>query len=192
MLVLSRKPGERVLVGEDVEVVVLEVDGDRVKLGFDALRYVPICRAEIHKELADCLAAGEGASLAMARLRSSSKTYPVFLRTGSADSACPFVGPADVSPRRTREIRPIPADFAPGKDCLMKPLQGHLLIAPPQERDLDFIRTVILLIQHSQEQAFGVALNGRAPRRCDRRGVAEAGCAAMTSSSIPAAQSPAR
>ena len=38
-------------------------------------------------------------------------------------------------------------------------LQGHLLIAPPQERDLDFIRSVILLIQHSEEQAFGVVLN---------------------------------
>jgi carbon storage regulator len=60
MLVLSRKPGERVLVGEDVEVVVLEVEGDRVKLGFNAPRYVPICRAEIHQELADCLAAGVG------------------------------------------------------------------------------------------------------------------------------------
>ncbi len=60
MLVLNRKPGERVLVGEDVEVVVLEVDGDRVKLGFNAPRYVPICRAEIHQELADCLASGEG------------------------------------------------------------------------------------------------------------------------------------
>jgi carbon storage regulator len=56
MLVLSRKPGERVLVGEDIEVVVLEVEGDRVKLGFHAPRYVPICRAEIHRELADCLA----------------------------------------------------------------------------------------------------------------------------------------
>ena len=50
MLVLSRKPGERVLVGEDIEVVVLEVEGDRVKLGFTAPRYVPICRAEIHRE----------------------------------------------------------------------------------------------------------------------------------------------
>jgi carbon storage regulator len=57
MLVLSRKSGERVLVGEDVEVVVLEVEGDRVKLGFTAPRYIPICRAEIHRELADCLAA---------------------------------------------------------------------------------------------------------------------------------------
>jgi carbon storage regulator len=59
MLVLSRKPGERVLVGEDIEVVVLEVEGDRVKLGFTAPRYVPICRAEIHRELADCLAASD-------------------------------------------------------------------------------------------------------------------------------------
>jgi putative transcriptional regulator len=41
----------------------------------------------------------------------------------------------------------------------MKTLLGHLLIAPPQTRDLDFIRTVILLIQHSEEQAFGVVLN---------------------------------
>ncbi len=60
MLVLSRKLGERVLVGEDIEVVVLEVEGDRVKLGFDAPRYVPICRAEIHRELADGLAARAG------------------------------------------------------------------------------------------------------------------------------------
>jgi carbon storage regulator len=60
MLVLSRKSGERVLVGEDVEVVVLEIEGDRVKLGFTAPRYVPICRAEIHQELADSLTACAG------------------------------------------------------------------------------------------------------------------------------------
>ena len=41
----------------------------------------------------------------------------------------------------------------------MKPLLGHLLIAPPEVRDLDFIGTVILLVQHSEEQAFGVVLN---------------------------------
>ena len=42
-------------MGEDVEIVVLEVEGERVKLGFESARYVPICRAEIHRELADCL-----------------------------------------------------------------------------------------------------------------------------------------
>ena len=41
----------------------------------------------------------------------------------------------------------------------MKALLGHLLIAPQHERDLDFVGTVILLIQHSEEQAFGVVLN---------------------------------
>ena len=41
----------------------------------------------------------------------------------------------------------------------MKSLAGHLLIAPSQERDPDFAGTVILLIQHSEEQAFGVVLN---------------------------------
>ena len=61
MLVLSRKTGELVLVGEDIEVVVLEIEGDRVKLGFTAPRYVPICRAEIHRELADSLTACAGA-----------------------------------------------------------------------------------------------------------------------------------
>ena len=56
MLVLSRKSGERVLVAEDIEVVVLAIEGKRVKLGFTAPRYVPIIRAEIHQELADSLA----------------------------------------------------------------------------------------------------------------------------------------
>jgi carbon storage regulator len=60
MLVLSRKSGERILIGEDVEVVVLDVQGDRVKLGFIAPRYVPIFRAEIHQQLDDRLAAEVG------------------------------------------------------------------------------------------------------------------------------------
>jgi putative transcriptional regulator len=41
----------------------------------------------------------------------------------------------------------------------MTSLAGHLLVAPPHERDLDFIRTVILLVQHSEEQAVGLVLN---------------------------------
>ncbi len=55
MLVLSRKSGERVLLGKDIDVVVLEIGRNQVKLGFTAPRYVPICRAEIHQELADSL-----------------------------------------------------------------------------------------------------------------------------------------
>ena len=38
-------------------------------------------------------------------------------------------------------------------------MQGHLLIASPNEWDPDFVETVILLIQHSKQQAVGVVLN---------------------------------
>lgn len=47
MLVLRRKVGEKLLIGEDIEVVVLEVTGDRVKLGIDAPREVEILRQEL-------------------------------------------------------------------------------------------------------------------------------------------------
>jgi carbon storage regulator len=49
MLVLGRKPGERVYVGDDIEVIVLEVRGGRVKLGFTAPGYLPIQRGELHR-----------------------------------------------------------------------------------------------------------------------------------------------
>jgi carbon storage regulator len=53
MLVLNRKKGQRVVVGNQVEVVVLEVRGDRVKLGFAGPPEVPIHREELHRKIAD-------------------------------------------------------------------------------------------------------------------------------------------
>lgn len=47
MLVVSRKPGERLLIGESVEVTVLSVRGDQVSLGVSAPREVPIHRQEL-------------------------------------------------------------------------------------------------------------------------------------------------
>jgi carbon storage regulator len=52
MLVLSRKTGEKIVIGNDIEVVVLEVRGDRVKLGIAAPADVPIHRSELHEKLA--------------------------------------------------------------------------------------------------------------------------------------------
>jgi len=49
MLVLSRKSGERVFLGDDIEIVVVEVRGKRVKLGFHAPDYLPIQRGELHE-----------------------------------------------------------------------------------------------------------------------------------------------
>ncbi len=47
MLVVSRRPGERLLIGEAVEVTVLAVRGDQVSLGVSAPREVPIHREEL-------------------------------------------------------------------------------------------------------------------------------------------------
>jgi carbon storage regulator len=47
MLVFSRKTGERAVIGGNIRVVVLSVQGDRVKLGFEGPAHVPIHREEV-------------------------------------------------------------------------------------------------------------------------------------------------
>jgi carbon storage regulator len=51
MLVLSRKRGEMVVIGGNIEVTVLEVHGDRVKLGFRGPAEVPFRREEICRRI---------------------------------------------------------------------------------------------------------------------------------------------
>ncbi|WP_260072463.1 carbon storage regulator CsrA [Nesterenkonia massiliensis] len=53
MLVLTRKVGEQVLIGDDVVVTVLEVRGDGIKIGIDAPRSVKVQRREIVLSVAD-------------------------------------------------------------------------------------------------------------------------------------------
>ena len=52
MLVLSRRLGESVVIGDDVVVTVLEVRGDVVRLGVDAPRSVQVRRRELLDEVA--------------------------------------------------------------------------------------------------------------------------------------------
>jgi carbon storage regulator len=47
MLVLHRRPGQRVLIGNDIAVSVLHVRGERVSLGFEAPPAVNIVRGEL-------------------------------------------------------------------------------------------------------------------------------------------------
>jgi carbon storage regulator len=48
MLVIRRRPGESLLIGDDVEVEVLEVGSSQVKLGIRAPKEVTVLRKEIH------------------------------------------------------------------------------------------------------------------------------------------------
>lgn len=53
MLVLSRKAGEQILIGDDIVVTVLEVRGDSVKVGIDAPRGLRIQRQEVVAAVSD-------------------------------------------------------------------------------------------------------------------------------------------
>ena len=47
MLVLTRRPGQSIMVGENIELVVVRIEGDRVVLGIEAPREVRVVRSEL-------------------------------------------------------------------------------------------------------------------------------------------------
>lgn len=51
MLILTRKVGERVTIGDDVVVTVLEVKGSHVKLGIEAPSHTRVHREEIYRRI---------------------------------------------------------------------------------------------------------------------------------------------
>ena len=48
MLVLTRKPGEKIFIGDNVSLTVVEVKGDSVRIAVDAPREVKIYRGDIY------------------------------------------------------------------------------------------------------------------------------------------------
>lgn len=53
MLALSRKQGESIMIGNDIEITILEVKGDQIKLGISAPKSVPVYRKEIYTQIQD-------------------------------------------------------------------------------------------------------------------------------------------
>ena len=48
MLVLSRKKNESIIINDDIKIVVVEIRGDKVRLGIEAPKDVPVHRQEIY------------------------------------------------------------------------------------------------------------------------------------------------
>jgi carbon storage regulator len=48
MLVLTRKVGESVKIGDDIELKILSIDGEQIKLGIEAPREIAIHRKEVY------------------------------------------------------------------------------------------------------------------------------------------------
>lgn len=51
MLVLSRKRDEKIIIGDDIKITVVDIKGDRVRLGIDAPRSVTVHRDEIYEAI---------------------------------------------------------------------------------------------------------------------------------------------
>lgn len=51
MLVLSRKIGEKIIIGDDIEIVVIDSNQSTVKLGINAPKSVSVYREELYKEI---------------------------------------------------------------------------------------------------------------------------------------------
>lgn len=47
MLILSRKINEKIMIGDDISVSIIEIRGDQVKLGVDAPRAIKVFRQEV-------------------------------------------------------------------------------------------------------------------------------------------------
>ncbi len=53
MLVLARKKDQSIIINENIEITILEVQGDQVKIGINAPREISIHRKEIFLQIAD-------------------------------------------------------------------------------------------------------------------------------------------
>ena len=51
MLALTRKKGESIIVNNDIEISILELRGDQVKIGISAPREVPVYRKEVYLQI---------------------------------------------------------------------------------------------------------------------------------------------
>jgi carbon storage regulator len=62
VLVLTRKANQSIMIGDDIEVSVLAVMGEKVRIGIQAPREIPVFRTEVYVEISEERRAADGAS----------------------------------------------------------------------------------------------------------------------------------
>ena len=62
MLVLTRKSNQSIMIGDDIEISVLAIMGEKVRIGIDAPRSVPVFRREVYVEIQEDQEPGEGST----------------------------------------------------------------------------------------------------------------------------------
>ncbi|AMQ21725.1 carbon storage regulator CsrA [Geobacillus sp. JS12] len=76
MLVLTRKLKEAIQIGDDIEITVLAIQGDQVKLGINAPKHIDIHRKEVYLAIqAENSAAAEASEASLAELTAKLKQW---------------------------------------------------------------------------------------------------------------------
>lgn len=60
MLVLTRKPGEAIVIGDDIEIEIVAIGGGKVRVGITAPRETTVHRKEVYVELQEAAASAAG------------------------------------------------------------------------------------------------------------------------------------
>ncbi|OAO78401.1 Carbon storage regulator [Geobacillus stearothermophilus] len=76
MLVLTRKLKEAIQIGDDIEITILAIQGDQVKLGINAPKHIDIHRKEVYLAIqAENNAAAEASEASLAELTAKLKQW---------------------------------------------------------------------------------------------------------------------
>ena len=110
MLVLTRRAGESIVIGDDVRVVVLDARGDTVRLGIEAPRSIQVHRAEVYAEVQ---AANAAAVTGTGDLTSIADRLQNMTRPGARPTPRPVPRATPADPSVPAPTPPAPTPTAP-------------------------------------------------------------------------------
>ncbi|MEJ5300637.1 MAG: carbon storage regulator CsrA [Thermodesulforhabdaceae bacterium] len=75
MLILSRRVGEAIRIGEDIEIIVTEISQNRVKIGIKSPKTIPVYREELYQRIKD-----ENRQAALVNSKDIINAFPLFIK----------------------------------------------------------------------------------------------------------------